>query len=92
MSRKIKVIKLWLKKIRNSIELKEIWESLCRRINGYFQYCAVSDNYKSTRGFLYLVIELIYKWTTKRSMNWDEFNIYLKRYTLLKPRIIHSIY
>lgn len=61
-----------------------------------FSIMLLNDNYKSIRKFLYLVTELIYKWinkrSQKRSMNWNEFNIYLKRYPLPKPRIIHSFY
>lgn len=96
MSKKLKEMKLWLKKVKNLVELKEIWKSLCRRINGYYQYYAVSDNFKSIQNFYHILTRLIYRWinkrSQKRSMTWDEFNTYLKRYPLPKPRIIHNFY
>ena len=96
MSKKLKEMNSWLRNIRNTEELKEIWKSLNRRITGYFQYYAVSDNLRSLKLFMFQLRRIIFKWinrrSDKRSMTWRDFNQYLKIYKLPTPRIIHNFF
>jgi group II intron reverse transcriptase/maturase len=93
---KLKSMKMWLLSVKNKQPMKEWWPTLIRKLRGHFQYYGVSGNYKSIALYLYCTLKLVYKWinrrSQKRSMNWDQFNTYLKRYPLPKPRIYCNLY
>jgi len=63
---------------------------------GHFRYYGVSGNSRSIGTYHYLTERLVFKWINRRSqkhsMNWSEFNAYLKRYELPKPRIYHNLF
>ena len=95
-SDKMKEMNNWLKAIRNTSAAKEWWSTLRAKLSGHFQYYGVSGNYRAIQRFYYLTIRLIFKWlnrrSQKRSLNWERFNIYLKRHPLPKPKIYHNFY
>jgi group II intron reverse transcriptase/maturase len=96
MTAKLKEMKVWLKEIRNKIQVKEWWKTLKAKLRGHFQYYGVSGNYSSISRFYYLTVRMVFKWmnrrSQKKSFNWDTFNGYLKRYVLPRPKIHHNLY
>lgn len=86
----------WLKKIRNCKKPKEWWETLRAKLRGHFQYYGVSGNYRSIEAYYKHTIRMLYKWLNRRSqknsMNWADFNKYLKCYPVPRPRIVHNFY
>jgi len=96
MSQKLGQINQWLRLIRNQAKLQDIWKQLCRKVVGYFQYHAVSDNVRNLKIFMQRVTEILYKWINRRSqkqsMNWKQFKRYLKFHPLPRPRVIHNFF
>ncbi len=94
--KKCKELTLWLKKIRNFLKLKEWWQTLNSKLRGHYQYYGVSENYKGINAFYYHTLKTLYKWLNRRSqklsMNWEQFNRYLEKYPLEKPKICHDFY
>lgn len=70
-------------------------EKLCQKLRGHYQYFGVRGNFKS----LQVVYENAKKaWyyglnrrTRKGKMNEETFRLFLKKYPLCEPRIVHSI-
>lgn len=93
---KIKAMNVWLKSIRNVLQLKDWWKILRAKLRGHFQYYGVSGNYVSISKFHYFTVKLTKKWinrrSQKRSMNWKQFNQYLDKYPLPKPKIMFNLY
>ncbi len=95
-SAKCRVMKDWLRKIRNKVSTKDWWKTLAAKLRGHFQYYGVSDNYASIARFYKLTLKMVRKWLNRRSqkrkMNWVKFTKYLGHYPLPKPRIVHKLY
>ncbi len=81
LSRKLKEIKEWVKKIRNKVHLKDWWSILKAKLTGHYNYFGVSGNYRWLNKFFWRVIKLAYKWinrrSQKKSMNSKQFIHYL---------------
>jgi group II intron reverse transcriptase/maturase len=96
LSRKLKEIKEWLKKVRNMIPLREWWPVLRAKMFGHYNYFGISGNMRCLNQLYSRVIRMALKWinrrSQKRSMNWEKYLRYLQRYPLPRPRIYHSIY
>lgn len=92
----VRDLKEWLKKIRNAVKIKEWWKTLASKMRGHFQYYGISGNMPALNTYEYWAIRLTYKWLNRRSqkqsMNWDDFDKYLEKYPLPKPKIIHNMY
>jgi len=88
-------MKEWLKSVR-SYKAKGWWKTLKSKLRGHYQYYGVSENSEKIGEFYYCVKWLVLKWMNRRSQkqsfNWAEFNAYLVRFPLPKPRIVHSFY
>ena len=95
-SQKIREMKQFLKRIRNKCKLNEIWHLLKLKLIGHYRYYGVSENSRSISNYYFKVENLIFKWlnrrSQKKSFNWDEFNKYLNKYPLPKPKIYVSFY
>lgn len=93
---KLKEMNIWLKSVRNLVKVKEWWKLLSAKLRGHFQYYGVSGNYRAIQNFYYHTLRLVYKWINRRSQkkscNWETFNIYLRKYSLPKPKISHNFY
>jgi len=88
-------MKEWLKAVRN-FKVKGWWATLILKLRGHYQYYGISENIRSVKEFYYRVVRMVYKWLNRRSQkqsfNWAGFNVYLKRYPLPQPSIVHSFY
>jgi len=93
---KMKEMNIWLKSIRNVQQLKDWWKILQSKIRGHFQYYGISGNYVSISKYYQLTVRLTKKWINRRSqkqsMNWEQFNQYLAKYSLPKPKIMFNLY
>ena len=87
---------LWLASIRNALPLKEWWRQLIAKMKGHYAYYGISDNSRSIGVYYWKVIRMVYKWlnrrSQKKSMSWEGFKKYLKRYPLPTPQIVHRFY
>lgn len=92
----IKEINLWLKKVRNRLKLKNIWQLLKAKLRGHYNYYGISGNFRSIASYHYHIRRLIFKWlnrrSQKKSFNWIEFERYLKFNPLPKPAITYNLY
>jgi len=95
-STKLKEMNIWLKSTRNILPIKEIWCILSAKLRGHFQYYGVSGNFRGIKRFNFNTIRLVFKWlnrrSQKKSFNWQEFQVYLERFPLPKPKIYHNLY
>jgi len=93
---KMKDVNLWLKGIRNRVELKEWWNLLRIKLLGHYQYYGMSGNGRWIQNFYHKTVRLVFKWINRRSQrksyNWDQFYNFIQFNPLPKPKIYHSIY
>ena len=94
--RKCRELNAWLKAVRNRCPVKEWWPALKAKLQGHYQYYGISGNTRTLRKFYGLVVRLAWKWLNRRSQRhsftWEQFWIYLKRYPLPEPRIVHNLF
>lgn len=92
---KLKKHKQWLK-VNRTMDIKDIMDRLNRSLQGYYNYYCITDNTRAVKNFLDEVKRLLFKWMNRRgqrkSFSWDKFNMFLKKYPLVKPRIKVNIY
>jgi RNA-directed DNA polymerase len=93
---KMKATNLWLKSVRNLVELKEWWQILRRKLIGHYNYYGISGNMSQITKFYRRNLSLAYKWinrrSQKRSYNWEQFCRFLKYNPLPRPKIYHLTY
>jgi len=96
LSKGLKAVNEWVRRIRCTCPLKEWWQSLREKIIGHYAYYSVNGNMRWLRKYSYGVRRIVYKWinrrSQKKSMNWNMFNKYLSRHPLPAPRIIHQVW
>lgn len=93
---KVKELNVWLKRVRNFVELKEWWRTLQLKLVGHYRYYGVSGNYRAMMQFHRHAFKLAYKWinrrSQKRSMSFKKYLRFLEYNPLPQPRIYHSMY
>lgn len=93
---KLKEMNGWLKAVRNTAEIKEWWKVLAAKLRGHYEYYGISGNHDSIMAFYIQTRKMTFKWinrrSQKRSMSWEQFGAYLKKYPLPKPEIKHNLY
>lgn len=91
----IRRAKVWLRRNRHRPS-KELMKLLGRKLTGYYQYYAITDNYERTKQLREEIQKLLYKWLNRRSQrpsfNWVQFGLFRKRYPLPQPKIKVNIY
>jgi RNA-directed DNA polymerase len=91
---KIKIMNQWLKGIRNRVKLEVWWPLLDQKLVGHYQYYGISGNIKGLQSYYHHTVRLAFKWinrrSQKRSYNWGQFNHFLARNPLPRPKIYHS--
>ena len=79
-----------------TVPLKVIMKKLNQILTGYYHYYGITDNIESLNNFRFRMIQSLYKWLNRRSQRksytWDQFNMMLKAYPLVTPRIYVSVY
>ncbi len=92
----LREIYLWLKALKNTISIKELWTQLISKIRGHYQYYGVSENFGRLQEFYHCVESIAFKLLNRRcqkkSFNWQGFCKYLQRFPLPKPHIVCNFY
>ena len=95
-TQKMKDMNIWLKSIRNLVELKIWWKVLGQKLLGHYRYYGMSGNIRWLQNFYYQTVRLVFKWINRRSQrksyNWDQFLRFILFNPLPKPKIYHSLY
>ena len=96
LSKGLKELNIWLKKIRNLLLLKDWWKVLRMKLVGHYNYFGISGNMRCLRQFYYEASKLTYKWinrrSQKKSMTFEKYLRYLDWAPLPQPRIYHDMY
>jgi RNA-directed DNA polymerase len=86
--------KSWLKTY-SGLPKEVLFETLNRKLIGYYNYYGVTGNSQSLSAFVYHVTKLLYKWLNRRSQrksyNWIGFNELLNYFGIARPRIRHAL-
>jgi RNA-directed DNA polymerase len=92
---KIRMFRDWLKANR-TLPTDELMEKVASKLRGHFAYYGVTDNSKGISRFAFEVQCSLFKWLNRRGkrgcMNWDKFNLFLKKYPLPRPRIMVNLF
>lgn len=95
-NRRIKEMNEFLRINRNKYKLSELWVKIKQKLLGHYHYYGVSENSRSIYTYRMKVERLIFKWLNKRSQkksfDWNNFKLYLRKYPLPKPKIYISFY
>jgi len=96
MRSKVLETKEWIK-LNRTMPVPELIKQLNQKLQGYYQYYAVTDNTKEVKRFLWIVKGLLFKWlnrrSQKRSYTIDTFyNGLLKTLALKEPRVMVSLF
>jgi hypothetical protein len=90
---KLKKVNDWCKDIRNKYKLPIIWTTFCSKLRGHIQYYGVSHNGKAVNGFIWNAVKIMFKWlnrrSQKKSVNWEQFTLFIARHPLPKVKIYH---
>lgn len=95
MTGKLKLFKIWLKNKRGQ-PVREVMETVARKLRGHYAYYGVTGNIKSISTFRYRVRQLLHKWLDRRgkrgSMNYAKLDLLLERFPLPTPRILVKLW
>lgn len=92
---KIRMFRDWLKASR-TLPTDELMEKVASKLRGHFAYYGVTDNSRGISRFAYEIRCLLFKWLNRRGkrgcMNWEKFNLFLKKFPLPRPRIMVNLF
>jgi len=92
---KIRIFRDWVKANR-TLSTRELMETVASKLRGHFAYYGVTDNSKGISRFAYEIRRVLFKWLNRRGkrgcMNWEKFNLFLKKFPLPKPRIMVNLF
>lgn len=93
---KVKAMKVWMKKVRNLLPLREWWKALGIKLTGHYRYYGMSGNMQAIRLFYTEASKLAYKWinrrSQKRSYNYSRYCLFKEYNPLPEPKIYHLTY
>ena len=88
---KVRAFKQWMMKVKNHLDIHEIFEITRAKLRGHYNYYGVTDNYQMIQRYYWAVVELLYKWLNRRSQrksfSREKFYMYLKLNPLPSPKI-----
>ena len=91
----LKKVKAWLWE-HLTTPARDVMEKLAVKMNGYYRYYGITDNSTMIRRFGDEVRSMLYKMfnrrSQKKSMTWDKYELFLKRFPLAKAKIYVSIF
>jgi len=95
LRRSISRFKKWIKK-NKEIPIKEFMKRLNHKLEGTYNYFAVSDNSRSLYKLYREVRKMIFKWLNRRSQrksfDWESFSDFLDKHSIVRPRIKVNLY
>lgn len=87
---KVRMFRDWLKANR-TLPTRELMGKVASKLQGHFNYYGVTDNTRGIKKFAFEVRRLLFKWLNRRGkrgcMNWEKFELFLKKFPLPCPRI-----
>ncbi len=95
ISAKLKQYKQWLR-LNRTLPLAVIMAITARKLRGHYAYYGVTGNSKSIGAFAYEISEILFKWLGRRgkrgSLNYEKFQLILRRFPLPAPRIMVKLW
>jgi hypothetical protein len=95
IARSIQKIERWCRDNRHK-PIVEQWKELCAKVRGHYGYYGITGNFRSLGKFLNQVHRSWRRWlnqrNSKRGFLWEKFNVFLARYPLPTPKIVHSVF
>jgi RNA-directed DNA polymerase len=96
MRAKIKKVKEWIKTIKNTQTLKQIWKTFVAKLRGHINYYGVSHNAENVSKFINEAKHIVFKWLNRRSQRksftWEAFEKYMKTHPLPTVKIVHRLF
>ena len=91
----LKKVKVWLRE-QLTTPAKEVMKKLAVKMNGYYRYYGITDNYLMTSRFGDKIRSMLFKMfnrrSQKKSMTWNKYILFLKKYPLVKPKTYVNIF
>jgi len=96
MRAKLANVKTWVKGNRFTGSILHVWNNFRLKMQGHIAYFGVTNNCESIVKFLHQACRVFYKWMNrrnqKRSLNWEQFNTFIKQYPMPRAKIYHQVY
>jgi hypothetical protein len=93
---KLKKINIWAREKRAIYALDEYWKRYAAMIRGHIQYYGVSHNSLTVSKFVLESKYIVFKWLNRRSQrksfNWSEFELLVKRMPLPVVSVKHRLF
>ncbi|MBM4061098.1 MAG: group II intron reverse transcriptase/maturase [Planctomycetes bacterium] len=93
LTRAARAIREWCRDHRHE-PLPEQHRALCAKVRGHAQYYGITGNYRALAAFGRCVERAWQRWLNRRdnarTMPWSRFRKLLARYSLPRPRVVHS--
>ena len=92
---KLRMFRDWLKANR-TLPTSDLMDKVASKLRGHYAYYGVTDNSRGILRFTREVHFLLFKWLNRRGkrgcMNWEKFDLFLKKYPLPRPRIMVNLF
>jgi RNA-directed DNA polymerase len=96
MRAKLKKVKEWIKAIKNTQTLKQIWKTFVAKLRGHINYYGVSHNAENVSKFINEAKRIVFKWLNRRSQRtsftWKAFEKYMEAHPLPTVKIVHKLF
>lgn len=96
MKRGLHIMQEWLKTMRNTLPIREMWPLLKMKLSGHYHYYGVSGNFDAIKQFYEQTRRLTFKWLNRRSQkkswNWEQFTKMELRFPLPRPKLYYAFY
>lgn len=96
MKRGLHTMQEWLKRIRNTQPIQDLWPVLKMKLRGHYQYYGVSGNFKGVQTFYQQTRRLTFKWLNRRSQkkswSWEQFHRMELQFPLPQPKLYYAFY
>jgi len=93
---KLKRVNQWARQVRSRYRQNEIWRVFTVKLRGHIQYYGVSHNGRRVENFIDRATKILFVWlnrrSQKKSLNWDQFNLYIRKNPLPKVRVFHRLF
>jgi len=93
---KLANVKVWCKRNRHKGKLLAIWKIFVSKLRGHIRYYGVSHNTEHVEKFIYEARRIFYKWINRRSqrksINWEQFKLFLKKYPMPRVKVYHPLF
>lgn len=96
LNKAVMEMNIYLKRVRNLLKPKEIWQMVTAKLQGHYNYYGVSGNFELMQTYYLRTKNQLFKWLNKRSekasFSWEKFRRYLELYPLPEPKLTYAIY